>query len=104
MIKDDINNNNNSSFFDTVLCVPPQVVDFDAGETEYDMRVTVRDPDETHTDTVQVRFIITDVNDNAPVFVPDVINEDLSEDADIGDSVATFTATDRDSGENGDFE
>ena len=55
-------------------------------------------------DTATVTFIITDVNDNAPEFEPPEISATLPEDIAIGESVATFTAVDKDSGENGDFE
>ena len=82
----------------------PQVLDYDTDPPTDELppfTVEVRDPDSA--DTVTVKIFLTDVNDNAPEFVPDRINSTLSEDVGIGTSVATFTATDKDSGDNGDF-
>ncbi len=64
----------------------------------------VEDPD--FTDTGSVTIQVTDVNDNAPVFTPEYDTAMLTEgpNTDIGTLVATFTATDMDSGENGQFE
>jgi hypothetical protein len=68
---------------------------------EFNLVIEVKDPDSS--DTVNVRFLVTDVNDNAPVFTPPSRAASVSEAAAVGTSVATFTATDMDSGANGRF-
>ena len=86
-----------------------QVVDFDTipGAT-LEIDVDVCDPagpvDPAHCGTTSITFNVKDVNDNAPVFNPDFITEDIPEDATIGTEVTTFTATDSDSDVNAEFE
>ena len=79
------------------------MVDYDSEPPteELNIRVQVTDPD--FEDFVDVKFIVTDVNDNAPVFVPELIEVTESEDIAVGTSIATFTATDIDSGDNAQF-
>lgn len=60
-----------------------------AEETETEKRLS-----STTTVTVQ----ITDANDNAPLFDQEQLTASVSETAPAGTVVATFTATDRDSG------
>ena len=80
------------------LCSPcclPKVVDFDATEQE-EMSITVTACDPDYCADVDVTFRVYDVNDNAPVFDPDFIEDYVAEDAPVGTIVATFTATDDD--------
>ena len=84
--------------------IPFQIIDFDAlQKSTYSFTVTVRDPDPTHVDTASVVVTIYDVNDNAPVFSPANVSISISESVAVGTSVARFTATDKDSGNNGTF-
>ena len=56
-------------------------------------------------DTATVSITVTDVNDNAPDFGnTGMLYVNVSEGAFVGFSVATVTATDKDSGPNGEFE
>ena len=48
--------------------------------------------------TVTVYFNVLDLNDNAPLFDPMSYNDELYENATIGSSVITVSATDQDSG------
>nr|XP_022912562.1 protein dachsous isoform X1 [Onthophagus taurus] len=52
---------------------------------------------------VTVRVDVADVNDNAPIWGEDPITIQLSEDTEVGSVIYNFTATDADSGSNGDL-
>ncbi|CAH1784160.1 unnamed protein product [Owenia fusiformis] len=52
------------------------------------------------SDTTDVEIVINDVNDNSPEFSEDIYMGRIPEDAAVGTSVLTVTATDRDSGNN----
>ena len=82
-----------------------QRLDFDTmTENVFTMAIRVSDSKPSHTDMATVIVTITDINDNAPVFAPDVINVTLAESSSIGTSVAKFSASDIDSGDNKIFE
>ncbi|XP_039592498.1 neural-cadherin [Polypterus senegalus] len=53
-----------------------------------------------NTDTAYLRILVTDVNDNAPVFPQSVYEVSLGEDEDVGFVVITVTANDEDEGAN----
>lgn len=65
--------------------------------------MSVRDPDPAHVDTASVVVIVSDVNDNAPVFSRPNFSRNLSESDPVDTSVAKFTATDKDPENNGKF-
>ncbi|XP_055891438.1 neural-cadherin-like [Biomphalaria glabrata] len=69
-------------------------------ERYFELEIIVRDKDLTHTDTAQVRIWVEDFNDNAPMFKDSHISRSIEENAEPGDVVATFVATDSDSGIN----
>lgn len=48
-----------------------------------------------------VEVTVTDINDNAPILDQEVINITIEEDLSVGSAIATFDATDEDSGVNG---
>lgn len=50
------------------------------------------------TDTAYVRIFISDVNDNKPIFVQNIYEVDVDEDADVGFAVVTVSANDEDEG------
>ena len=49
----------------------------------------------------QVSILVTDINDNSPVFQSDLINLTLSESVPVGTPVLNLVATDSDFGLNG---
>ncbi|KAL3880301.1 hypothetical protein ACJMK2_032549 [Sinanodonta woodiana] len=53
------------------------------------------------TGSVVIRVVVTDVNDNSPVFVDDNITVRVKENTTVGTVVSKLSATDRDIGENG---
>lgn len=53
------------------------------------------------TGTLNVTVIVTDVNDNSPVFSMKYYTSDFSEEAGSGYNIAMVTASDRDEGDNG---
>lgn len=71
-----------------------QIVDYDAGQVEMTISVEVCDPD--FCDNADITFHIYDVNDNAPLFNPNLVEVQLAEDVQIGRYVTTFTASDAD--------
>ena len=80
-----------------------QPLDYDSKPRMEQIYIRVRVADPQYQDDAYITFYITDANDNAPVFEPRQIGATLSEDVQIGTSVATFTATDIDSGANAEF-
>lgn len=52
------------------------------------------------TGTLTVNIVVTDINDNRPVFNPETYNTTIDEDISPGNEIVTVTATDRDIGEN----
>ena len=50
--------------------------------------------------SVEIRVRVLDANDNSPVFDRPVYRVDVAEDADVGRTVVTVRATDRDAGDN----
>ncbi|KAI8501937.1 hypothetical protein Bbelb_203490 [Branchiostoma belcheri] len=70
-------------------------------------RFTVRAEDRgdpPHSSSAEVTVMVTDENDNLPVFLGTPYRKKVPEDTPLLDSVFTVTATDADSGENGDVE
>ncbi|XP_041055633.1 protocadherin-16-like [Carcharodon carcharias] len=63
--------------------------------------LTVQTSDSKHGTEANLTIVVEDVNDNSPVFVQDLYQVTMSEFVSSGCSIVTVTATDRDSGENG---
>ncbi|XP_051882334.1 protocadherin-16 [Pristis pectinata] len=63
--------------------------------------LTVRSSDSKHSTEANITVRVEDVNDNTPVFVQDLYQVSISEFTPPGTSILTVTATDRDSGANG---
>ena len=53
------------------------------------------------TSTVTVEVNVTDINDNNPIFKPQIYIETFPEDVSVGTEITTVSATDIDSGNNG---
>ncbi|XP_071091775.1 neural-cadherin-like isoform X1 [Haliotis cracherodii] len=70
----------------------------------FNLTVVVQDPDPTHTATTHVEVTVEDFNDNAPEFERPRIAVAQYEDAAVGTFLAHFSADDKDSGINADFE
>ncbi|XP_070559913.1 LOW QUALITY PROTEIN: protocadherin Fat 4-like [Ptychodera flava] len=68
--------------------------------TAYDNAGDLLAPD-TMSDTMNLTVIVSDENDNSPIFNPDQYFENIDENVPIGFYITTVTATDRDSGTNG---
>ena len=69
--------------------------------TSYAITVTASNPDGVNS-SVSTMINVLDANDNPPVFSPDSYTAAIDEHSDIGSSVSMVTATDADSGLNGD--
>ena len=54
-------------------------------------------------ETATVDIIVTDCNDNLPVFIPDFYSVKVKEDVKVGSTLLTVTAVDKDKGSNGEF-
>ncbi|KAK5904987.1 hypothetical protein CesoFtcFv8_006498 [Champsocephalus esox] len=63
--------------------------------------LTVRSSDSKHQSEANITVLVDDVNDNTPTFTQDLYQVTVSEHLPAGSAVITVTATDRDSGENG---
>ncbi|XP_028322183.1 protocadherin-16 isoform X2 [Gouania willdenowi] len=63
--------------------------------------LTVRATDSEHQTEANITILVEDINDNAPAFTHDLYQVTLPEHTPAGSAVITVTATDRDSGENG---
>uniref|UniRef100_UPI00398ED930 protocadherin-16-like n=1 Tax=Pristiophorus japonicus TaxID=55135 RepID=UPI00398ED930 len=63
--------------------------------------LTIRSSDSRHTTIANLTILVQDVNDNPPVFIQDLYQVTMSEFTTRGSAIVTVTATDRDSGENG---
>ncbi|KAG9262623.1 cadherin-23-like isoform X1, partial [Astyanax mexicanus] len=70
-------------------------------ETQKNYTVQVSLTDGTNRDEALVYVEVLDINDNSPVFDPIPSSIEIPEDAAIGDNVTTVSATDADSGLNG---
>ena len=74
-------------------------------QSSYELVVTASDEGvPTLSSSVSVTVSVFDLNDNVPTFVMDSIAVNLTESIQIGSIVATFEATDADSGSNADIE
>ena len=79
-------------------------MDFDTlASPFFNLTVYVSDPDTTHLDTARIGVKITDYNDNPPVFVPNSKKANIDESVEVGQSLARFSATDRDTDINRQF-
>lgn len=77
--------------------------DYDQQPPNYVYTIQVTD-NSTSPLSSTARFVanITDINDNAPVFVSFPADRNLIETASVGQEIARVSATDRDSGDNAD--
>ena len=71
----------------------------------FNLTVYVHDPNTAHVDTAHIEVFVTDYNDNPPEFHPSNhkvsgVNENIT----IGTSLFRFSAEDRDTGLNKQFE
>lgn len=79
-----------------------QPLDFEAGVRQYEFMVVATDSGSPPLSSVtQVRVRVTDVNDNAPVFVNTVFSFTVDEDLFFPTDVVLMTATDPDTGAGG---
>jgi protocadherin-16/23 len=76
-------------------------------QSEYRLEIRALDTSASNnpqSSAVTVKVEIADINDNSPVWSVDPININVSEDVAPGSVVFNFTATDADSGSNGDIQ
>ncbi|KAG5675437.1 hypothetical protein PVAND_005341 [Polypedilum vanderplanki] len=77
-------------------------VTFDYEEqNQYQIIITASNPDSTMFSTTKVTIHITGVNEFYPRFVQPVFHFDVSESAEVGTSIGSIQATDKDSGDDG---
>ncbi|XP_075871777.1 protocadherin Fat 4-like isoform X1 [Nelusetta ayraudi] len=76
-------------------------LDYDEAPHNYSVRISITDGDSTDEAVVEVQ--VTDINDNSPVFNSTSVEVSVSEDATGGFNLTTVSATDRDSGANGEI-
>ena len=69
---------------------------------EYMVTVTASNPDGLSS-SVDVNITVIDLNDNSPVFSPNIYTDEVLEHSSIGTPVSTVSATDADSGSNGEI-
>jgi len=84
-----------------IFLVLTQPLDYEK-RSQYNMQVIAVDggrPERTGTITIDV--IVSDANDNIPIFTQSVYNITIPEDAPVGTTVVTVLAIDADSGQNG---
>lgn len=70
-------------------------------ENQYVLDIVASNPDSTMSSAAKVIVHITGVNEFYPRFIQPVFHFDVSESADMGTSVGTIQATDKDAGEDG---
>jgi protocadherin Fat 4 len=70
-------------------------------QNKYQIIITAANPDSTMFSTTKVAVHITGVNEFYPRFVQPVFHFDVSESAEVGTSIGSIQATDKDSGEDG---
>ena len=91
--------------FICLLLIVVQPVDYENPQQRFfNLTVQATDRKDGHEDVCYVAIEVLDFNDNAPVIQPASLTQSIFEDAAPGTSLANFTATDRDSGINKDFE
>ena len=81
-------------------------MDFDTlvGGTTFTLQISVADPDQSGSNSpTELTISVYDVNDNAPQFTPSQIAVAFDENEPEGLSVATFAASDPDTGTGGIF-
>ena len=82
-----------------------QPVDYDTLPSPFfNLTVYVHDPDQTHVDTAHIEVFVTDFNDNPPEFSPPSQKVSCNENITIGRTLARFSAEDKDTGLNKQFE
>ena len=75
-----------------------------ANQQFFNLTVIAEDPNPLHTATAYVAIRVRDFNDNAPAIKPKVLTKEIFENEPPGYHVASFNATDMDSGDNAKFE
>ena len=79
-----------------------EIIDYeDPDSREFSVTVTANNP--PLSSTVMTRIIVTDVNDNAPIFQSDSYTVSVLEHSIVSTTVETVIATDADSGSNGEI-
>ncbi|XP_072333668.1 protocadherin-16-like [Scyliorhinus torazame] len=63
--------------------------------------LTVQTSDSKHGTEANLTIVVEDINDNPPIFVQDLYQVTIAESVTLSSSIITVTATDRDSGQNG---
>ncbi|XP_078660403.1 protocadherin Fat 4-like isoform X2 [Branchiostoma floridae x Branchiostoma belcheri] len=76
-------------------------IDYDPPRNNTGFELQILATDGMYNTTAIVNIMVTDVNDNAPEFTQDVYEVQVSETAALGVQVVMVTATDNDSGDNG---
>ena len=69
----------------------------------FNLTVFVQDSNPSHTDQATIEVFVTDYNDNAPVFMPNMHSFTLFENETVGTSLVKFRASDSDTGDNKKF-
>ena len=81
-----------------------QPVDYDSMLTPFfNLTVYVQDSNPGHTDQAYIEIDVSDYNDNAPVFLPNMHSFNMFENETVGTSLVKFRATDSDMGVNKEF-
>ena len=82
-----------------------QPVDYDSlSRQPFNLTVYVFDDNPDHKDEAYIELYVTDYNDNAPVFMPNMQSVSIFENVTKTTTLARFRATDSDSNENRLFE
>ncbi|XP_037327747.2 protocadherin Fat 4 [Pungitius pungitius] len=76
-------------------------LDYDEAPHNYSVGISISDGVNSNSAVVEVQ--VTDVNDNSPVFASGSATAAVPEDAEAGSNVTSVTATDKDSGFNGEI-
>ncbi|GFR69872.1 neural-cadherin [Elysia marginata] len=81
-----------------------KAVDFEKlSKPVFELKVEVRDNNESHIDTAVVRITVLDFNDNFPKFYDEFKKRSIKENTEPGKIIAMFSANDSDSGINAEF-
>ncbi|ESO07199.1 hypothetical protein HELRODRAFT_170509 [Helobdella robusta] len=97
---DGLYSENNAKRYSSASIKISKIIDFDSNrKSTYSFILSAQDSAQRST-TTQVTIAVRDINDHAPAFLPQSKNVSISELDPVGKSVATFAATDADSGDN----